>query len=78
MRPGNDQLVTAPLNWRKRNPYGEDRVRLNAEALVYGVLEATRGFSEIDILLALGKACPYTSRTDRAIWIDEIHRQRGA
>jgi hypothetical protein len=77
MRPGNDQPITAPLGWGKRNPYEEDRIRLNAEALVRGVLEATWGQPEIDILLALGAACPFTSRADRAIWIDEIHRQRG-
>jgi hypothetical protein len=45
--------------------------------LIAGVLEATKGLPEIDILLALGAACPFTSRADRAIWIDEIHRQRG-
>jgi hypothetical protein len=77
MRPDNDQPVTAPLGWGKRDPVHEELVRRRSEELIEGVLEATKGMPKIDIHLALGAACPLTTRADKAIWIAEIHRQYG-
>lgn len=29
---------------------------------------------EIDVLLAVGAACPYSDRLDRAVWVQAFHR----
>lgn len=51
-----------------------DQVRTIAIAKIEGVLRATEGEREIVVLLALGAACPFGFKGDRAIWVEEVHR----
>jgi hypothetical protein len=48
------------------------RVRRNAETLIRAALGATRGKPEIDRQLAIGAACPYSTRRDLEIWREVI------
>ncbi len=65
-----------PLNWNARNPAREASIHRTSEALIRAVLNATKGQAEIEVSLALGAACPYGDKRDRALWAAEIARIR--
>lgn len=51
-----------------------DQVRAQAARLIENVVRNTAGRKEIEVYLAIGSVCPFTSKWDLAIWIEETHR----
>jgi len=54
-----------------------DRVRADSARLIENVIKAHVGKPEIEIYLAIGSVCKFTSRWDCAIWIEECARLMG-
>lgn len=50
------------------------RVRADSARLIENVIQNTRGKPEIEIYLAIGSVCKFTSRWDCAIWLEEVAR----
>lgn len=53
------------------------RVRADSARLIGNVIQNTRGKPEIEIYLAIGSVCKFTSRWDCAIWLEEVARLTG-
>lgn len=53
------------------------RVRADSARLIGNVIKAHVGKPEIEIYLAIGSVCKFTSRWDCAIWIEEVARLMG-
>lgn len=53
------------------------RVRADSARLIENVIHNTRGKPEIEVYLAIGSVCKFTSRWDCAIWIEECARLMG-
>lgn len=49
-------------------------VRKRARELAANVFARMQGKRDIDITLRLGEVCPFTTRQDRALWVEEIAR----
>jgi hypothetical protein len=47
-------------------------VRMRAARLVAAIDVQTRGQREIEVLLALGAACPFTRLWEIEIWLEEV------
>jgi hypothetical protein len=68
-------LVTAPLNWnRGRDPESEARVRRRAAAAIQAAYDANKAAGEIPTLLVIGSVCPFTTKWEKEIWLQEVHR----
>lgn len=54
-----------------------DQVRATSARLIGNVLKNSTGRKEIEVYLAVGAVCPFTSKWDRAIWLEELERLKG-
>jgi hypothetical protein len=75
MRDPDPQPVMSPLAWARHDAKGDAVTRGKSAAIIRGVLRRMAGREEMEILLAIGEACPFTSRYDRRIWTEEANRQ---
>lgn len=67
-RAANAQTAYAPADSRSA------QVRAQSAWLIENVINGTKGRKEIEVYLAIGSVCPFSSRWDCAIWIEELHR----
>jgi hypothetical protein len=71
--------LETPLNWRRdRDGESEARARRLSAARILPIVEQYNGRPEIELLLALGEACPFTRWWECEIWLGEIDRIRRA
>jgi hypothetical protein len=54
-----------------------EQLRARCVAKIQQVVRANKGRKPVEIYLALGAACDVTSKWDRAVWIEEVHRIMG-
>lgn len=54
-------------------PNRNAQVRDQAARIIQNVLRNS-GKSGIALYLALGEVCPFDSRNDQVVWIEELHR----
>jgi hypothetical protein len=68
----------APLGWGKRDPEQEAAVRRRARQIALRVAIEAQGLGTVQYHCAFGAACPFTSKGDLQIWLEEIRAVREA
>ncbi|HLJ43483.1 MAG TPA: hypothetical protein VKT12_04625 [Candidatus Binataceae bacterium] len=71
-------FVDAVAADRARRISEHESIQLQSIPVIEDVLKATAGKPEVEILLSLGAACPFTLQWEKQIWLAEIARRRGA
>ena len=66
--------VTAPLNWNRHDPESEARAHRIAAAKITAVFDLAEALLPIEVTLLVGEACPFTTRWEREIWLEEFRR----
>lgn len=66
----------APLGWGKRDPEHDQDVFNRGVIIALRVLLETEGQSVVEVCCALGAAHPFTSKSDKMIWLGAIEEAR--
>lgn len=62
------------MSWNRRDPDADNRTRRTAAATIQAVFASSRFDAEIEMLLAVGSACPFSHWRDNEIWLAEFYR----